>query len=94
MLHGIDMKKIEQDRQMRTCSTPGVFFVYNENSHPSTSQPSLIQSQNKMKRPCMPSCPVRVRSLKKIGPCMSEKWLETRLSNKMAAWWPSWIALR
>ena len=39
----------------------------------------------------MPSCTVLVSSLNKIRPCMSEKWLGTYLSNKMATIWPLWI---
>ena len=42
----------------------------------------------------MPSCTVLVPRLNKIWPCMSEKWLGTHLSHKMAASQPSWIWLR
>ena len=54
----------------------------------------MIRSQNKVKCKCMPSCALLVPCLNKIGLCMSEKWLGTLLSYKMATSRPSWISCR
>ena len=61
------------------------------NVHQSTSRPSLIRLQNKDSCTCTPSCNMLMPTLNKIGPSMSEKWLGTHLSKKMAASRPSWI---
>ena len=77
------------------------FAAWNERASPylsttkmATSPPvgHLWSDHKKVRCTCiLPSCTVLVPSLNKIRPCMSEKWLGTHLSNKMATSRPSWI---